>query len=731
MTDVDDESPQFALLTKVAFALAAVLATARGMTLLYLRDVLPVLPLAPGELAPAAAAGPSTQMWLDALSFIPALLVLLRWGIDRSYHLSRAGSAIALLLLAGWAFATTLWADDAFAAGVSASAWLAVAALFFTFANTVRAWRDVRLTTALAAGLLLVNVVAGLYFVFIEHPTLVEDVRANQATLLAERNIEPGSFKAEQFLGRIMRGEFAGFAASSNSYASTLVMLSFALIGVAVARLRGERERAWGWILLIGLLPAFYLLWRTQSRTAIAAAVLAGGGLIVLRAAGSWAARHRNLTLSAVAVAALLGAGLIVGLGLTETLPHVSLRFRWNYWLGAVGVFGESPLTGVGFANFGDAYLAHRPAASAEEVKDPHNLLIRFFSETGLIGGLLAISWLAWLAFDVTRPATPGSRGNSPVSLKAASGIAIAAVALATFASIDFASQPAYVAIEVMQRLAYGLVMLIIVILAVARDRQASAVTEEPAPFILAAVVAGGAAVVVHSMLDVVLFEPSVLAAFALMIGPVVGVGRIPARETLGSRPVRLGIVAIATLAAGAWLVGFAVPIVLAESSAATADARIRAGQLEPAVASFLEAEERAPVGNADYLERAARAAGLAGDAAAGERFSLAALEVNPRRIQPRLVLADIAEVRGDDEAAVRWLGEVVSLNPNEMSLRRRYADALARLGERDAAAEQLRAVLAIHEQLAADEPERLDPEELTEIEARLEALSSSAAPAG
>ena len=65
--------------------------------------------------------------------------------------------------------------------------------------------------------------------------------------------------------------------------------------------------------------------------------------------------------------------------------------------MGSLAVFKEHPMLGVGWSNFGLHYLAHRLGQAPEEIKDPHNFLVRFFTELGLVGGVLVILWqLVW-----------------------------------------------------------------------------------------------------------------------------------------------------------------------------------------------------------------------------------------------------------------------------------------------------------------------------------------------
>ena len=298
------------MLTQWAFGLAVIVLAARAMVLLYLRDVFPVVPLGPEEVAPATAPGPISYMVLAAHSAIPPVLVLIRWTLDPTYALGKASSAVLLMGLAIWILVTGVWSSDAYATLIESSTWLSMAGLFFTLVNTTRSWRDARFIAAVVAGLLAVNVVAGLYYRQIEHPVVVEDFKENLEQNLRERGYEPGSPQAEQFLGRVERGDYGGFAASPNTLAAMFVITGFALVGVSVARRRADREKTWAWILLVPLVPAAYLVYLTQSRTALAAGFLAGIGLLIWWRLRTQLAERRRLALGAVFTIAGLGGAM-------------------------------------------------------------------------------------------------------------------------------------------------------------------------------------------------------------------------------------------------------------------------------------------------------------------------------------------------------------------------------------------------------------------------------------
>ena len=132
----------------------------------------------------------------------------------------------------------------------------------------------------------------------------------------------------------------------------------------------------------IGLVVALMVLaWRERRRVRPRTLALAAlGGLSVL----------------AVLVAAGGATGQLDRLVLTEATK--SLRYRWEYWVGAWGVITEGPRTiwtGIGPGNFGDAYVHHKLPQASEEIKDPHNLVLEVWATAGAWAALALVAALA------------------------------------------------------------------------------------------------------------------------------------------------------------------------------------------------------------------------------------------------------------------------------------------------------------------------------------------------
>jgi O-antigen ligase len=137
--------------------------------------------------------------------------------------------------------------------------------------------------------------------------------------------------------------------------------------------------------------------WQLTARGRIAAVVAAGVVLAaVCAAAATWA---------------LLDA------------PRPGLETgRYDMWRVAAGEFADHPLLGVGVDNFAVDFVRER--STGEEPLYPHSLVLRAFSQTGLIGGALFLGFVAAaLAAALPRRQEPDSLGGAVAAAAVASGV--------------------------------------------------------------------------------------------------------------------------------------------------------------------------------------------------------------------------------------------------------------------------------------------------------------------
>jgi O-antigen ligase len=375
-----------AMLTLAAFGLGLAVVAGRCMVLETVRDPFDIRV---GGLPSVLGAGADTSIVLDLLCCIPALLVLARRCLDKTYTIRWSVSLLLIVPLAAWMALSAKWADDKFADVVSTGNFLAAMALLWAMAQLVRSWGRLRIVAGVAFGLLLVFLVRGFYYKFVEMPSMLEQ----QAQLLKQGGLDPGSFSGIQFAKKIT--ELIGFNSSANSFAGLIVLLLTIGLGVAIQRIRDRDDPGWSVTLALSAPLAIWLLIYTKSKAALVMPIL----VIVLFAIlwkwrGPMARQSKRWFWTGVGILTL-GIAAAVGHGLYHHgLPTDSLNFRWRYWVAAMRMFRRHPLLGVGWDNFGPHYLLDRLPAASEEILDPHNFLMRFLVELGLVGFVLMLAWL-------------------------------------------------------------------------------------------------------------------------------------------------------------------------------------------------------------------------------------------------------------------------------------------------------------------------------------------------
>ena len=133
------------------------------------------------------------------------------------------------------------------------------------------------------------------------------------------------------------------------------------------------------------------------------------GGYLALLAVGvALALAHpRRWQLLAVAVAATIVFALIppiavrIGHELNPSDPNNTLVGRSYLWRATLQVLQHRPLTGAGLSGFAARLAPYWNATHTDRFIYPHNLVLNFWSETGLLG-LAAFGWILYRAFAVS-----------------------------------------------------------------------------------------------------------------------------------------------------------------------------------------------------------------------------------------------------------------------------------------------------------------------------------------
>ena len=74
---------------------------------------------------------------------------------------------------------------------------------------------------------------------------------------------------------------------------------------------------------------------------------------------------------------------------------------RYDYWRVAARTARDSPLGGVGAGNYDEPYFLER--TTAEDIRQPHSLVLQALAELGVLGALLALAFLAAIGWAALR----------------------------------------------------------------------------------------------------------------------------------------------------------------------------------------------------------------------------------------------------------------------------------------------------------------------------------------
>jgi hypothetical protein len=407
-------------------------------------------------------------------------------------------------------------------------------------------------------------------------------------------------------------------------------------------------------------------------------------------------------------------------------------------------------LAGVGWENFGPHYLRDRLPVASEEIRDPHNFLIRFFVELGGIGGALLVAWLIRLWWELTRPISPPATLNPPPKTPRFGqvlflcAIAVGAIVTSIAANLDFNQSAAFITVELIKQLLYLCALVLGSLVIALRSLENPRIDDRPAPWLLYGILIALGVFLIHNLIEFSLFETGPLCLFGLLVGSALGI-------RLGNPPVRnpavsysaISALVLSAAALIAFTIGIVAPTVHAESAAHAGDDELRAGHFEKASADYADAFVHVPF-NADYAFRAARAL----------HMSIDALPV-PLTDPTQVALADKARIRilgwygvaidqdPSDIDAYHWRAifllqlldpsrmiadweKIMELNPNQVSLRLEYARDLEAFNHLPQAKAQFKLALAFNDQLDKAEPKRLTAKQVQEIRTEIDSLPDS-----
>lgn len=155
----------------------------------------------------------------------------------------------------------------------------------------------------------------------------------------------------------------------------------------------------------------------------------AGASLLVLAAILG----RRALALTAVTglAVATIGLALAARLGIERVLSGATAAFRLQIWTAALAMLRDHPLLGIGLDNFLYRYQLQYilPEAWAEpNISHPHNWVLQFWLELGIVGLLAVVGLLAhvvWLAIRGLRVMQGIDRALLAAALASVAGVLV------------------------------------------------------------------------------------------------------------------------------------------------------------------------------------------------------------------------------------------------------------------------------------------------------------------
>jgi len=683
------------------------------------------------------------SMTFGAAISLAGVLWLIGQAMRKQLRIRAGWLAVLIAMFAAWSLGSALQAGDRRGAlvfwsnqvGLMLAGWLAIQLC-------VRAKHRAMLLAVLAAAGVMLAVV-GLRQVFIDAPERIADFEERCTEIFAAHRWTPDSPEAIAFKERLFKAVPLGFFTLANIFASAMIVLLAALIGLIADRWRrvipdrrsSADSRKKGdihlptlsavLVTLTGPLCAAALVLAFSRGALGAAAFAAGAAAIVLKFRHRLAARWRRWMLAAM-LATGLAAGAVVAHGLRhDSLVARTMTFRWYYWTAGAEIAAKSPVWGVGPGGFATAYEAARRPAAEESVKTPHNFAVHAAVQYGLPGALLYLGVLAIVICLICRPVD-----NWPARLPAEPGSRRPSAAIVWIPLIAIASQCVFGgarggggimlfnAIEPAVVLAIGLTVMFWM------GPQFSHAAAEGDRITRVVLACGLLGFLAHNSVTFSLWTPGAAILFWLGAGAVISIRRPAAIDLKQFRWPAVGaglaglVAAVALLwlpvARRSWATEMAVDSLIARDGDAALAWSEKAANCDPL-------DPLAAMDIASLLRRSGRPE----DLAAAYPWAKEAIRRNPLASSSHRLAADIlwdSGSRGSDWR--RHMLEAIRRDPQSTRMRIRFAERLVTTKMGRLAGEQLRAAEATDSALAPDSIFRLSQARL----ARVAALKARAA---
>jgi O-Antigen ligase len=188
---------------------------------------------------------------------------------------------------------------------------------------------------------------------------------------------------------------FSTFA-SSNALGGFILLtfpLAFALIYKYSTRIEPSKISRPLFMGLFGLL-ALFIFGYTRSRAAYLSLIAMLTFCIILFPVN----RKLKIATCILVPLAIIGAALVISM--TER-SFASMRVRVDYILRSAEIMAAHPFAGTGWGDFFHDYMTIKTYPTSEAPHMPHNIIMAFAGQTGIMGGLAVIAAILWPLYVV------------------------------------------------------------------------------------------------------------------------------------------------------------------------------------------------------------------------------------------------------------------------------------------------------------------------------------------
>jgi O-antigen ligase len=140
------------------------------------------------------------------------------------------------------------------------------------------------------------------------------------------------------------------------------------------------------------------------------------------------------LVVIAVAFSRIPAVASRIGHQLNPTDPNNSLDQRVRLWKATLRMLQDHPLFGTGLSGFSRTINPYRNVSGyTDQLIYPHNILLNFWTETGLLG----LAAFVWILVQAARLAWRGWRAGSPAWRPLQLGVLLALVGMVIHGLVD------------------------------------------------------------------------------------------------------------------------------------------------------------------------------------------------------------------------------------------------------------------------------------------------------